>query len=314
MPGDTVTDSGRSFYGANLTIAVLNGTVPQWRVDDAAVRIIAAYYYVGRDKTQTDVNFSSWTTDTYSWLQYFVGSNWQQVNGHVDVRGDHANIIRDIGAKSTVLLKNVNNTLPLTGREQLTAVIGEDAGPNTFGPNSCGDRACSNGTLALGWGSGSANFPYLVTPDTAIQNHVVGNGGAYESILTNWKSENVAALARRSNVSIVFANSDSGEWYLHVEENLGDRNNYTFWQGADEMIDTVLANSNNVVLVVHSVGPVLLQKYQDHANVTAIIWAGLPGQESGNSLVDVLYGRVNPSAKLPFSIAKTREDFGTDIL
>ena len=42
--------------------------------------------------------------------------------------------------------------------------------------------------------------------------------------------------------------------------------------------------------------------------------AGLPGQESGNSLVDVLYGAVNPSGKTPWTIAKARADYGTDVL
>lgn len=48
--------------------------------------------------------------------------------------------------------------------------------------------------------------------------------------------------------------------------------------------------------------------------MTAILWAGLPGEQSGNSIADVLYGRVNPGAKLPFSIAKSRSDYSTDIL
>lgn len=47
MPGDTLFDTGESFWGTNLTIAVLNGTVPEWRIDDMATRIVAAWYYVG---------------------------------------------------------------------------------------------------------------------------------------------------------------------------------------------------------------------------------------------------------------------------
>lgn len=45
-----------------------------------------------------------------------------------------------------------------------------------------------------------------------------------------------------------------------------------------------------------------------------ILWAGLPGQESGNSLVDVLYGDYNPSAKLPYTIAKAPEDYSAQVI
>jgi len=52
----------------------------------------------------------------------------------------------------------------------------------------------------------------------------------------------------------------------------------------------------------------------DNPNVTAILWAGLPGEQSGNSIVDVLYGRVNPGGKLPFTMAAKRSDYGTDLI
>jgi beta-glucosidase len=48
--------------------------------------------------------------------------------------------------------------------------------------------------------------------------------------------------------------------------------------------------------------------------VTAILWAGIPGQESGSAIADILYGRVNPSGKLPFTLAANREDYGTQLL
>jgi beta-glucosidase len=71
---------------------------------------------------------------------------------------------------------------------------------------------------------------------------------------------------------------------------------------------------NNTIVVVHSTGPVLLSQHASNPNVTAILWAGVPGEQSGNSIADVLYGRVNPSAKLPFTLAYAREDYGTDLL
>lgn len=52
----------------------------------------------------------------------------------------------------------------------------------------------------------------------------------------------------------------------------------------------------------------------EHPNVTAVLWAGLPGQEAGHALVDVLYGAHNPSAKLPFTIARAAEDYPADVV
>jgi beta-glucosidase len=58
---------------------------------------------------------------------------------------------------------------------------------------------------------------------------------------------------------------------------------------------------NNTIAVIHSVGPVSVS-WSDHPNITGIIYAGAPGEQTGPAIVDVLYGAVNPSGRLPFSI------------
>jgi len=314
MPGDTSFDTGVSFWGPNLTVAVLNGTVPEWRVDDMVTRIMAAYYYVGRDRTRIPLNFNSWTLATYGYQHPIVKAGYQLTNEHVDVRDEHGMLIRQIASASTVLLKNTNNALPLTGKEMFTAVFGNDAGMPQDGPNGCPDRGCDNGTLAMGWGSGTANFPYLVTPETAIQNVVVGNNHVFQSITDNYASLQIQTLASQASVAIVFVNADSGEGYLAPDGNEGDRNNLTFWQGGDVLIKNVSAICNNTILVMHTVGAVLIGDYASNPNITAILWAGLPGEQSGNAIADVLYGRVNPGAKLPFTMGRKRKDYGTDVL
>jgi beta-glucosidase len=314
MPGDTVFNSGDSFWGTNLTLAVVNGTVPEWRIDDMAMRIMAAYFKVGLTLNEPSINFDSWTLDTYGPLHASIGANVQQVNWHVDVRGDHASLIRNIGARSTVLLKNLNNALPLS-KPKFVAVIGEDAGPNLSGPNGCSDRGCDNGTLGMAWGSGSSNFPYLVTPDSALQNQALADGSRYESILDNYQTSQIEALVSQADATaIVFVNADSGEGYISVDGNEGDRNNLTLWHSGDDLIKNVSALCNNTIIVIHSTGPTLLTEWYDSPNITAILWAGVPGQESGNSITDVLYGKINPAARTPFTWGPTRESYGTDIL
>ena len=88
----------------------------------------------------------------------------------------------------------------------------------------------------------------------------------------------------------------------------------TLWKGGDDLIKTVVGNCSNTVVVIHGVGAVLVDEWYDHPNVTGIIWAGLPGQESGSSLADVLYGRVNPGGKTPFTWGKTREAYGPPLI
>ena len=313
MPGDTEFNTGLSFWGTNLTLGVLNGTVPAYRIDDMAMRIMAAFFKVSKSIKLDPINFSFWTTDTYGPLHWEAKKDVQQINYHVDVRADHGNLIREIAAKGTVLLKN-NGALPLK-KPKFIAVIGEDAGPNPNGPNSCGDRGCNAGTLGVGWGSGTANYPYLVTPDSALQARAVQDGSRYESILSNYATSQTQALVSQANVTaIVFANANSGEAYITVDGNMGDRKNLTLWGEGDAMIKNVASHCANTIVVIHSVGPVLLTDWHAHPNITAILWAGLPGQESGNSIADVLYGNVNPAARSPFTWGATRASYGPDIM
>lgn len=135
----------------------------------------------------------------------------------------------------------------------------------------------------------------------------------YASVLDNNATSQIESVASQSTVAIVFVNADSGEGYIQVDGNLGDRNNLTLWQGGDLLIEQVASMCNNTVVVVHSTGPVLMP-WSTNDNITAILWAGVPGEQAGNSIVDVLYGAVSPAARLPFTIGAARADYGTDIL
>lgn len=118
-----------------------------------------------------------------------------------------------------------------------------------------------------------------------------------------------STLAKNSDICLVFANADSGEGYITVEGNAGDRNNHSLWHGGDNLINTVAASCAKTVVVLHSVGVVDLEAWIDNPHIVGVLWAGLPGQESGNSLVDVMFGAVNPSGRLPYTIAKNTADY-----
>lgn len=86
----------------------------------------------------------------------FNGNNQgdEATNEHVDVQDDHFKVVREIGAASTVLLKNERGALPLK-RPRSILLAGSDAGPaRVAGPNAFRDQGGNDGILAMGGGSG----------------------------------------------------------------------------------------------------------------------------------------------------------------
>ena len=70
----------------------------------------------------------------------------------------HSKVIRDIGAAGAVLLKNKNHALPLKKNLRKIAVVGQDAAPGQLGANGFSDRGGVDGTVGVGWGSGTADY------------------------------------------------------------------------------------------------------------------------------------------------------------
>ncbi|TQB75873.1 hypothetical protein MPDQ_001474 [Monascus purpureus] len=330
MPGDGLrwTD-GESLWGSQLTRAVLNSSVPMERLNDMVTRIVAAWYHLKQDtwehpppEGEGGPNFSSWTNEEIGHLH--EGSDDDDatgvVNHFVDAQGKgpdaHWNVARKVAAEGTVLLKNIDNILPLSrdgsgpGAPFRVGIYGEDAGPGN-GPNACPDRGCNQGTLASGWGSGAVEFPYLVSP--------------WEALQTAWTSDNVDTKGYLTNtveqedlqdkdLCIVFANADGGEGFIHRDGIHGDRNDLFLQGGGDRLIRSVAAGCGNgqgkTVVVIHAIGPVFMEPWIDLPGVHAVLLANLPGEESGNALVDVLFGEVDASGRLPYTIGKTLADYG----
>ncbi|KAJ7643791.1 glycoside hydrolase family 3 protein [Roridomyces roridus] len=287
------------FFGTALVSAVQNGSVPESRIDDMATRVLAAWYLLGQDSGYPPVNFDSHNNNAAD-------------DQRVDVQGDHKVLIREIGKASTVLLKNVGGALPL---RKLTSIgiIGNGSGPNSRGLNGCPDSQCDDGVLAMGWGSGTASFPYLITPLDAITARAAEDGTTVSSTLSDTDLDAAATVATGKDVALVFITADSGESST-VEGNAGDRNDLQAWHSGDALVQQVAKFNKNTIVVVNTVGPVVVEAWIDHPNVTALVWSGLPGQEAGNSVTDILFGAYNPSGRLPYTIGKSITDYSAQVI
>jgi beta-glucosidase-like glycosyl hydrolase len=342
MPGDGLRwEDGKTLWGGQLTRAVLNGSVPMERLDDMVTRVVAAWYQMGQDNKDRfpddGPNFSSWTKEKIGLLHPASDDKTTGVvNKFVDVQGEgglaHGNLARRIAAEGTVLVKNEDNLLPLlrsgwTGetadvpkRKFRVTIVGEDARQNQNGINSCKDRGCNTGTLASGWGSGAVEFPYLITPLEALQEAFLKQKVDLSSYGGVKWSNGLEKMVVESDLCIVFLNADGGEGYIQAEGVAGDRNDLYPQKKGNVLASQVAkqCGSNNdiskgspVIVVIHSIGPVIVEEFIDLPNVKALIYANLPGQESGNALVDILFGDTDPSGRLPYTIGKKEEDYGS---
>ncbi|KAF7425938.1 hypothetical protein PC9H_008300 [Pleurotus ostreatus] len=317
QPGDWIVIGGGDFNNliTGLKPAVKSGAVTTDRLNEMVGRVLAAFYHLGQDSGFPAVNFDA---------QHSDGSGSK--NLHVSVRSDaHTALVREIASASAVLLKNNRTTflpaagaketirgLPITkSRIRTMAIIGQDAKmPNL----SCNDlNECNDGTMSVGWGSGSNSLEFVVPPVDALMSENAGAATLATSLSNDLNAG--ANAARDKDVAFVFANAMSGElgFYSVVVGNMGDRNDLDLWFKGGSLIERVAAVCNNTIVVIHSVGPVVMP-WSSHPNITAIVYAGAPGEMTGPSLVDVLYGRYNPRGRLPFSIADKEADFGTSIV
>jgi beta-glucosidase len=323
MPGDGLHwIDGKPLFGDQLTRAVLNGSIPTSRLNDMATRIVAAWYQLGQDSWESNIpNFSSWTKEKYGYMHH--GSSTHQdkvvVNKFVEAENDDSRALaREVAGEGIILAKNEDALLPLSPRlenlgsstKKRVAILGEDAGPGK-GPNFCEDRGCNQGTLAVGWGSGATDFTYLVDPLSALNASFDASIVEVTSSLKNKLSKSLETQLKDQDLCIVFGNADSGEGYHIWANQRADRNDLEMQKGATSLITSVAASCGGpVIVVIHAVGPVVVEEFVDSPSVKAIVFANLPGQESGNALADVLFGRVDASGRFPYTLGKSIQDYG----
>ena len=88
--------------------------------------------------------------------------------------------------------------------------------------------------------------------------------------LDDYDTDTAGNIAIQADVALVFINSDSGEQYITIDGNEGDRNNPTAWNNGDNLVQAVAAQNEHTIVVVHSVGPLIVEPWIANPNITAV--------------------------------------------
>jgi len=94
--------------------------------------------------------------------------------------------------------------------------------------------------------------------------------------------------------------------YNLEDESEGSDRSFELPYGQAQMIQTVAALNPRTVVVLNSGGPVATDNWL--AKVPALLHAWFPGQDGNRAVADILFGKLNPSGKLPFTFEKRLED------
>ena len=260
------------FYGANLKKAVQSGQVPMAEVNDHVHRILWAMFASGviDDPPQKSV------VDVESGLE----------------------IAQRIEEQSAVLLKN-DGQVPLDAAKiHSIAVIGPhaDVGMISGGGSAQVDPPGGNAIMPPGQGATEWGVPiwFPTSPLKSIRAKVPGARVQFDS---GSDPGSAAALARTVDVAIVFA-------YQWESEDM-DLRSLSLPENQDDLIAKVAAANPRTIVVLETGSPVTMPWLDQ---VSAILEAWYGGSRGSDAVANILFGDVNPSAKLPVTFPKSEAD------
>lgn len=199
----------------------------------------------------------------------------------------HLKAARQAAIESAILLKNDNNILPLS-RSKKVAVIG----PMADAPHD------QMGTWVF---DGDKN--YTVTPIAALKgeykdvNYVYEQGLAYSRDKSTANFEKAKQAAASADVAVVFLGEEailSGE--AHSLSNI----NLIGLQS--DLLKAVKSAGKPVVLVIMAGRPLTIERDLPYAD--AVLFNFHPGTMGGPAILDLLFGKANPSGKLPATFVR----------
>lgn len=229
----------------------------------------------------------------------------------------HYEAARRIGDEGIVLLKNDNRLLPIGGDKtpRKILVVGENAiKMMTVGGGSSSlkvQRECSpfDGIRAAAGNSIAVDYARGYVGDLSGEYNGVTTGqDLSDSRSAEELLEEAVAKAAEADM-VIFIGGLNKSWRQDCEDS--DRSGLELPYGQDRLIEALAEANRNLAVVNISGNPVAMPWGK---KVPAIVQAWYLGSEAGNSIADILFGKVSPSGKLPMTFPVSLADNGAHAL
>lgn len=223
-------------------------------------------------------------------------------------------LCREVGAEGIVMLKNINNALPIT----------EDRVVSVFG-------RVQNDYFYVGYGSGGdVKVPYKVSLMDGIRNNgKIAVNELLAKTYKKWCEQNpvddgfwghwpmcydempvdlsmARTAASQSDTAIIVIGRAAGE----DRENKLEAGSYYLTDTEKKLLDSVTAAFDKVIVLLNCGGIMDMSTFASYGDkISAILYVWQSGMESGNAIADVLSGDVSPSGKLTDTVARNYYDY-----
>lgn len=256
-----------------LVELVNEGEVSMERIDDAVYRILEFKKNLG----------------------LFENSGVNAENYPLFAGNEHAKKAYEAASQSITLLANIDKILPVSKNKKILIT----------GPNANSMRAL-NGGWSYSWqGEKTAQF---TSEFNTILEAFIKTGGK-ENILyepgVKYKESGLYFEEEDVNIEAVVKKAAQADVILlclgenSYTEKPGDLNDLAISKNQEKLALAVAATGKPVILVLNAGRPRLITSFA--GMMSAIVHVYLPGNFGGDALADVVYGKVNPSGRLPYT-------------
>ena len=287
--GNDLLEPGTNRQWKALTKAVKNEELSMDAIDKAAKRILTLIF-----KTKKMQNY--------------------RFNNSPDLK-KHAGITRNSAAEGMILLK-IENSLPFTNEKNI-ALLGITSYEFIAGGTGSGDVNEAY-TISLEEGFLNAGFKINKTAKKIVDLHRKVNADGFvkpqglDAIFSpfsppeiSYTTDQINDIVATSDVGVLTIGRNSGEGGDRIE-----KDDFLLTKTEQEMIlkfTDAFHKKNKKIIVVLNIGGVIETASWKHLpDAILLAWQG--GQEGGNSVVDILSGKINPSGKLPMTFPISLSD------
>ena len=263
-------------FRENIPAAVKDGKLSEDRLNDAVKRVMRVRLRLGEFDPQERLP-------------------WHNLKPEIIDSPEHRTVALRAAREAMVLLKNENNTLPLDPLKlKRVAVIGPCA--NIVQKNNYNGKSTGSIPALMGIQSEfKGEVAYAVGGKINSQQPKQVEVAPPLSLDPAGDLAKAVEAARNADVALVFVGTDAS-----IEQEGNDRKTLGLPGNQEELVEAVYAANPRTVVIQMSAGPLTTPWIKQH--VPAIIQAWWPGGQGGTAIADVLFGKINPAGRLPYTV------------